>query len=87
MKGLLKEGEYAKATDLLIRTGEVLREELKSLGLTLVDFKMEFGFDEERNIYIVDEITPDIWRVKDADGNIPDQIECAKIVLARINAV
>ncbi|MCL2513952.1 MAG: phosphoribosylaminoimidazolesuccinocarboxamide synthase [Oscillospiraceae bacterium] len=87
MKGLLNEGEYRKALDLLVKAGDVLRSELKGLGLTLIDFKIEFGFDENRNIYIADEITPDIWRVKDETGNIPNQIECAKLLLNKINAL
>jgi len=86
MKGLLNEGEYEKALALLVRTGGVLREELKKFGLTLIDFKLEFGFDEQRNIYIADEITPDIWRVKDESGNIPNQIDCAKLLLAKIRS-
>ncbi len=86
MKGLLREGEYQKALDTLVKAGAVLREELQGLGLTLIDFKLEFGFDEERNIFIADEITPDIWRVKDEQGNIPNQIECAEMILERINA-
>ena len=81
MKGLLKEGEYKKAIDLLIKTGNFLRAELKKLGLTLIDFKIEIGFDEQRNIYVADEITPDIWRVKDESGYIPNQIECAGIIM------
>jgi phosphoribosylaminoimidazole-succinocarboxamide synthase len=86
MKGLLKEGEYDKLLDLLVQVGEVLRAELQRLGLTLIDFKIEFGLDENRNICIADEITPDIWRVKDEAGNIPNQIDCAKLILERINA-
>jgi len=85
IKGLLKDGEYQKALDLLVRVGEVLREELMELGLTLIDFKIEFGFDKDRNIFIADEITPDIWRVKDEAGKIPDQINCAKMILERIS--
>jgi len=84
MKGLLREGEYDKALDLLARAGEVLRAELDELGLKLIDFKLEFGFDENRNICIADEITPDIWRVQDEAGNIPNQIDCAKMILERI---
>ncbi|MCL2281124.1 MAG: phosphoribosylaminoimidazolesuccinocarboxamide synthase [Dehalococcoidia bacterium] len=86
MKGLLKEGEYNKVLDLLVKVGRVLRAELKELGLKLIDFKMEFGFDAQRNIYIADEITPDIWRVQDVAGNIPNQIDCAKLILDKINA-
>jgi len=85
LKGLLGEGEYEKSLEFLARVGSVLRDELKDMGLELIDFKIEFGFDEDRNIYIADEITPDIWRVKDASGNIPDQIECAKMILDRIS--
>jgi phosphoribosylaminoimidazole-succinocarboxamide synthase len=85
MKGILSEGEYQKAIDLLIRIGEVLRVELSNLGLTLIDFKLEFGFDENRNILIADEITPDIWRVQDSEGNIPNQVECGKLIIEKLN--
>ena len=84
MKGLLKEGEYQRAIDLLIKMGEVLRDELESINLTLIDFKIEFGFDENRNILVADEITPDIWRVRDESGNIPNQIDCAKIIIEKL---
>ena len=86
MKGMLKVGEYEKVLALLVKAGDVLRPELKKFGLTLIDFKLEFGFDEKRNIYIADEITPDIWRVKDESGNIPNQIDCAKLLLAKISS-
>ena len=86
MKGLLQPGEYQQGLDLLVKAGEVLRAELAQLGLKLIDFKLEFGFDEERNICIADEITPDIWRVQDEQGNIPNQIDCANMLLGRIAA-
>ena len=86
MKGMLQEGEYQKVLDLLVRIGEVLRDELKKMDLTLLDFKLEFGFDEDRNIYIADEITPDIWRVKDPSGEIPNQIDCANMILEKIKS-
>ena len=85
LKGILKEGEYQKAIDLLIKTGEILKNELKKIGLTLIDFKLEFGFDEHRNICIADEITPDIWRVQDENGNIPNQINCAIIIIEKLD--
>ena len=86
MKGMLKPGEYETGLDLLVKAGEVLRAELAQLGLKLIDFKLEFGFDENRNICIADEITPDIWRVQDEAGNIPNQIDCANMLLERIAA-
>ena len=54
------------------------------MGLTLIDFKIEVGYDEDGKMYVVDEITPDIWRVRDEQGNIPNQIDCAKLILDKI---
>jgi len=84
MKGLLKEGQYQQALDILVKAGDILRASLRDLGLNLIDFKLEFGFDKAGQMLIVDEITPDIWRVKDAAGNIPNQIDCAKTLLGMI---
>jgi len=84
MKGMLGEGQYNKALELLTKVGSVLREELKKMDLTLIDFKIEVGYDEKGDIYIADEITPDIWRVKDKSGNIPNQIDCAKLIIEKI---
>lgn len=84
MKGLLKEGQYDEALDILVRVGEVLKKELAPLGLTLIDFKIEVGYDESGKIYVADEITPDIWRVRDENGNIPNQLDCANLLLKKL---
>ena len=84
MKGILKEGQYEEAQNVVLRVGEVLKEELASMNLQLIDFKIEVGYDETGKIFVADEITPDIWRVKDENGNIPNQIDCAKMILDKI---
>lgn len=84
MKGLLSEGQYNEALGILTRVGEVLKKELAQLGLTLIDLKIEVGYDETGKMYVADEITPDIWRIKDENGNIPNQIDCAKMLLEKI---
>ena len=84
MKGLLKEGQYDEALDILVRVAAVLREELAKMDLKLIDLKIEVGYDENGKMYVADEITPDIWRVKDTNGNIPNQIDCAKLILDKI---
>lgn len=84
MKGLLAEGQYDEALRITEMVGEVLKKELAQMGLTLIDFKIEIGYDESGKMYVVDEITPDIWRVQDTDGNIPNQIECSKLILKKI---
>ena len=84
MKGLLAPGQYDEALSVLVKVGEVLRKELAGMGYTLIDFKIELGYDETGKVYVVDEITPDIWRVRDKNGVIPNQIDCAKLILERI---
>ncbi len=86
MKGLLDEGQYGEILTLLERVGQVLQEELHSMGFTLIDFKIEVGLDSEGKIYVADEITPDIWRVQDKDGRIADQVETAKLIANKITA-
>ena len=84
MKGMLAPGQYDEALGILVKVGEVLKKELSAMGLTLIDFKIEVGYDENGKMYVVDEITPDIWRVRDEKGNIPNQIDCAKMILEKI---
>jgi Phosphoribosylaminoimidazolesuccinocarboxamide (SAICAR) synthase len=84
MKGLLGEGQYDEALDILARVGETLKDELAKMQLSLIDFKIEIGYDENGKMYVVDEITPDIWRVRGQDGNIPNQIDCANLLLNKL---
>lgn len=84
MKNILKEGQYEEAQNVVLKVGEVLKNELATMNLTLIDFKIEVGYDESGKIFVADEITPDIWRVKDTEGNIPNQIDCAKLILEKI---
>ena len=84
MKGMLAPGQYDEALGILVKVGEVLKKELSAMGLTLIDFKIEVGYDENGKMYVLDEITPDIWRVRDEKGNIPNQIDCAKMILEKI---
>ncbi len=85
MKGLLAPGQYEEALGLLVKVGEVLKKKLATMGYRLIDFKIEFGYDENGNVMVADEITPDIWRIQDEDGNIPNQIDCAKMLLEKID--
>lgn len=84
MKGLLHEGQYDEALDILKKVGEVLKAELAPLGLTLIDFKIEIGYDENGKMYVADEITSDIWRVRDENGNIPNQIDCSQMLIKKL---
>ena len=84
MKEMLVPGVFDQGLELVEKVGEVLKVELAKMDLQLIDFKIEVGYDEDGKVYVVDEITPDIWRVKDKDGVIPNQIDCAKLILEKI---
>ncbi len=84
MKDMLRPGMYDEGLRIVEQVGAILKEELAKMDLQLIDFKIEIGFDEAGKVYVVDEITPDIWRVKDRNGVIPNQIDCAKLILEKI---
>jgi len=54
------------------------------IGLTLVDFKLEFGYDSDKNLLLADELSPDgmrLWKegksfdkdlFRKGEGNIVD---------------
>lgn len=84
MKGLLQPGQYEQALKILEKVGAVLKNDLAKMDLNLIDLKIEVGYDEDGTLYVVDEITPDIWRVRDKAGNIPNQIDCSQLILNMI---
>ena len=45
---------------------EILREFFHSCGITLVDFKLEFGEDSQQQLLLGDEISPDTCRLWDS---------------------
>ncbi|MGD1821256.1 MAG: phosphoribosylaminoimidazolesuccinocarboxamide synthase [Pleomorphochaeta sp.] len=54
-------------TDYSLQVNEILKEELISKGIILVDYKLEFGKDKEGKIYLADEISPDTCRFWDSE--------------------
>ena len=51
------------------KVNEVLSEYFKTLGIRLVDFKLEFGRLEDGTIVLADEISPDTCRLWDVKTN------------------
>ena len=41
----------------------ILSKTFREIGLTLVDFKLEFGYDSEQNLLLADELSPDGMRL------------------------
>ncbi|KOP71307.1 phosphoribosylaminoimidazolesuccinocarboxamide synthase [Cytobacillus solani] len=52
-----------------LKVNEVLSDLFKELGIRLVDFKLEFGKDQDGHILLADEISPDTCRLWDIQTN------------------
>jgi phosphoribosylaminoimidazole-succinocarboxamide synthase len=60
----LKELEY-----LAREVNAILKNIFDQIGLTLVDFKLEFGYDSGQNLLLADELSPDGMRLWKKDTN------------------
>ncbi|HEM3182059.1 phosphoribosylaminoimidazolesuccinocarboxamide synthase [Streptococcus suis] len=79
------------------RINGFLKDLFAQIGLTLVDFKLEFGLDSSGQILLADEFSPDNCRLWDADGNHLDKdvfrrglgelTEVYEVVLAKLQEV
>ncbi|MBN8194620.1 phosphoribosylaminoimidazolesuccinocarboxamide synthase [Bacillus sp. NTK074B] len=61
--------ERAEIRTMALGVNEVLQGIFKEAGVTLVDFKLEFGKDRNGAILLGDEISPDTCRLWDAETN------------------
>ena len=55
------------------RINELLKDWFAQIGLRLIDFKLEFGFDKDGKIILADEFSPDNCRLWDAKGHHMDK--------------
>ncbi|WP_407947126.1 phosphoribosylaminoimidazolesuccinocarboxamide synthase [[Phormidium ambiguum] IAM M-71] len=56
---------------LSLKVNRILSEFFNQCGITLVDFKLEFGLDETQQILLADEISPDtcrLWNQSETDS-------------------
>lgn len=65
----LKLATYDELEEIYNKTmkiNKILQEIFKEIGITLVDFKIEFGKNKDGEILLADEITPDTCRLWDS---------------------
>ena len=67
--GLATKEEIEKIKAMAFKVNEVMKEYFKGLGVTLVDFKLEFGKTVDGTIVLADEISPDTCRFWDSKTN------------------
>ncbi len=65
--------DFEKMEKLAIAINDVLKTAFRAAGITLVDFKIEFGFNEKGRIVLSDEIDPDSCRLWDKKGEMLDK--------------
>ncbi len=62
--------EVAELQAKALKINQILTEFFEQCGITLVDFKLEFGFDKSGQILLADEISPDscrLWLTNESD--------------------
>jgi len=96
--GWADEETLKKIREIAFKVNECLKEKFDKAGIILVDFKLEFGFDNEGNLLLGDEFTPDgsrLWdkqtgEVLDKDRfrkDLGDLIEGYEKILMKISRV
>lgn len=72
--GIVDDDTLDSIEDYTYTINDVARDFFDELGLTLIDFKVEFGFDRETGeLMLADEFSQDTCRLHDADGNSVDK--------------
>lgn len=59
--------KMAKIKDLALKVNKILQKIFLDAKIILVDFKLEFGFDENGEIMLADEVSPDSCRLWDIE--------------------
>lgn len=67
--GIVTYDELAHIYDMTGRINKALQELFSEMGITLVDFKIEFGRTSDGKIILADEVSPDTCRLWDSRTN------------------
>lgn len=90
--------ELAILKEKALRVNTVLSSFFATLGIRLIDFKLEFGKTEAGEILLADEVSPDTCRLWDADTNakldkdvfrrdLGNLTEAYEVILAKLGGV
>ncbi len=66
---LLNQEQLSEIKKYALKINEILSKMFLAAKIKLVDFKIEFGFDEDGKIILADEISPDSCRLWDEETN------------------
>ena len=65
--------QLEQLTHMALRINEILSAFFERCGITLVDFKLEFGLDSTQQLLLADEISPDTCRLWDRAETDPNR--------------
>ena len=65
LMNILRSSDLDLIIELTLKINEILKSFFINIKLKLVDFKLEFGYDNKKNILLGDEISPDNCRLWD----------------------
>ncbi|MFT6106018.1 MAG: phosphoribosylaminoimidazole-succinocarboxamide synthase [Rickettsiales bacterium] len=66
---VIKESELNLVKEYTFKINQILKDLFDEVNIRLVDFKIEFGFDQNNQIILADEISPDSCRLWDKDSD------------------
>ena len=79
--GVMTPEMYESMKEQTLAITKVVADDLKSKGLDLYDIKFEFGYNEDGEVILIDEIASGNMRVY-KDGFIVDPMDLTKMILA-----
>ena len=78
--GVMTPEMYESMKEQTLKITKVVADDLKSKGLDLYDIKFEFGYSEDGEVILIDEIASGNMRVY-KDGKIVDPMDLTKMIL------
>lgn len=71
--GLTTSEQLEQLRQLALQINQILSDFFHQCGITLVDFKLEFGLTSDQQLLLADEISPDTCRLWDDSETDPDR--------------
>lgn len=65
--------QVERLTEMALQINQILSNFFADCGITLVDFKLEFGLNSDQTLLLADEISPDTCRLWNRDSTDPKQ--------------
>ncbi len=66
---IVSESNLKKCYEITLKVNELLKNLFSKINIKLIDFKLEFGFDNNNNLVLADEFSPDNCRLWEMGTN------------------